>query len=40
MTVVPAMLGLGAGGGEDDDEEEDSDQYFPTISYLSFLQVR
>ena len=37
MTVVPAMLGLGAGGDEDD---EDSDQYFPTISYLSFLQVR
>ena len=37
MTVVPAMLGLVARG---DDEEEDSDQYFPTISYLSFLQVR
>ena len=37
MTVVPAVLGLVAGG---DDDEEDFDQYFPIISYLSFLQVR
>ena len=33
MTVVPAVLGLGAG---DDSDDEESEQYF-SISYLSFF---